>query len=232
MFKQIMTIIRATANQSAEDFTDGYALVLLRQQMNDCGSAVISARKAVAIAIAQNQQEVIQHKRILARISDLEERTIAALEQGKSALATEAAETIALLETECEATQTAQDLFSAEIDRLKAIVRTAEMKLRELKRGQRIATATDKAQRLRETAPGCGLSTLRDAEETLSRLRVRQQQIDTTAEAIREMEETGDPADIIKKLAEAGCGAPQKTSAEDVLARLEKKTQLKTSKSA
>lgn len=68
------------------------------------------------------------------------------------------------------------------------------------------------------------LSTLKDAEETLLRLRVRQQQIDTTASAISDMEESGDPERIIQKLAEAGCGTPQKSSAEDVLARLKKKT--------
>lgn len=224
MFKHIITLMRGIANQSAEDLTDRHALTILRQQMNDCSNAIVSARKAVGIAIAQNEQEVIQHKRILARIDDLEERTIAALDQGKKKLAHEAAETIALLETECDATKEAQALFTNEIDRLKAIVRAAEMRLRELKRGQRIATATDQTQRLREAASGSGLSSLKDAEETLLRLRVRQQQIDTTASAIADMEESGDPERIIKKLAEAGCGTPQKSSAEDVLARLKKKT--------
>ncbi|PCI02783.1 MAG: PspA family regulator [Hyphomicrobiales bacterium] len=224
MFKQIITLFRGVANQSAEDFTDRHALAILKQQMNDCSNAIMSARKAVGIAIAQNEQEIIQHKRILARIEDLEQRTIAALEQDKKKLAHEAAETIALLETECDATKQAQKLFTTEIDRLKKIVRSAEIRLRELKRGQRIATATDQTQRLREAATGSGLSTLIDAEETLLRLRVRQQQIDTTASAIAEMEQSGDPERVIKKLAEAGCGSPQKTSAEDVLARLKKKT--------
>lgn len=148
---------------------------------------------------------------------------MSAIEQDKKDLAQEAAETIAVLEAECDATEQAQTQYSTEIERLKGIVRTAEMRLRELKRGQRIAKATDKTQRLRETMPGSGKSSLKDAEETLNRLRVRQQQIDTTAEAISEMEETGDPACIINKLAEAGCGTPQKTSAEDVLARLQNK---------
>lgn len=224
MFKPLFTLLRGVANQSAEGFTDRHALAILKQQMHDCGNAIIAARKAVAIAIAQNEQEVIQHKRIIVRMTDLEDRTVAALEQGKKQLAREAAETIALLETECDATKQAQAQFSKEIERLKTIVRSAEMRLRELQRGQRIAAATDKAQRLRQTVPGSGLAALKDAEETLARLRVRQQQIDTTAEAISEMEESGDPARILKKLAEAGCGAPQKSSADDVLARLQKKT--------
>lgn len=62
MFKQIITLMRGVANQAAEDLTDEHALEILKQQVNDCGKAVVSARKAVAIAIAQNEQEVIQHK--------------------------------------------------------------------------------------------------------------------------------------------------------------------------
>ena len=82
------------------------------------------------------------------------------------------------------------------------------MRLRELQRGQRIAAAVDSTQRLRESAPGSSLSALKDAEETLLRLRTRQKQIDATAAAMAEMEQSGDPAAVSEKLAAAGCGAP------------------------
>ena len=39
-------------------------------------------------------------------------------------------------------------------------------------------------------------------------------------EAMAEMERTDDPSALTEKLAEAGCGAPLRTSADDVLARL------------
>ena len=127
---------------------------------------------------------------------------------------------IALLEAERDASAEAQKQFAAEIARLRANVRNAEMKLRELQRGQRIAAATDKAHKLREVAPQSGLSTLREAEETLLRLRTRQKQIDLTDAAMAEMDASGNPSAITEKLAEAGCGTPLKTSADDVLARL------------
>ncbi len=222
MLKQFFALVRGRSYEAAETVVDRNALVILRQQIRDCADAIAAARRAVAIAIAQNEQEVVQFKKLAVRIDDLEKRTIAAIEQGQNELAREAAETIAMLEAERDASSEAQKSFSTEIERLKRIIRVSEMRLRELQRGQRIVAAVDSTQRLRESAPGSSLSALKDAEETLLRLRTRQKQIDATAAAMAEMEQSGDPAAVSEKLAAAGCGAPLRSSADDVLERLAK----------
>ena len=223
MFKQIVTLFRGAAQDAGEEFTDRHAITLLRQQIRDCANAVAASRKAVAVAIAQNEREATQHKKLLNQIADLEARTVKAMEQGEEKLALEAAETISLLDAERDVSAQAQAQFEAEITRLKNSVRNAEMKLKELQRGQRLAVATDKTQKMRLVNPSSGLSDLKEAEETLLRLRVRQQQIDATSNAMAEMEETGNPVSITEKLAEAGCGEPLKSSAQDVLERLKNK---------
>jgi phage shock protein A len=220
MLKQFFALARGRAHEAAEAVADRNGLTILRQQIRDCAGAIAAARKAVAIALAQNEQELAQRDKLAARIEDLEARTVAALQQDKAALAREAAESIALLEAERDACDRAQANFGAEIDRLKRIVRQSEMRLRELQRGERIAAAADRTQRLRHTAPGSGLSALKDAEATLLRLRSRQKEIDAASAALDEMDRSGDPAVLIEKLAAAGCGAPVRPSADDVLARL------------
>lgn len=223
MLKQFFALVRGRSNDAAEVLLDANALAVLRQQIRDCAEAVTTAKRAVAIAIAQNGQEVEQHRRLAARIDDLESRTLAALEQDKTELAHEAAQTIALLEAEKAASEEAQSGFGREIDRLKATIRSSETRLRALQRGQRIATAVDRTQRLRDIAPANAISTLRDAENTLARLRSRQAQMDAAAVAMAEMEQSTDPAAISEKLAAAGCGAPIVTTAEAVLERLSAK---------
>ena len=156
MFKQFCALIRGRAHESAEEVVDRNAITILRQQIRDCANAIEAARRAVAVAIAQNEQEALQHEKILARIEDLEGRTLIAIEQGKEELAREAAETIAMLEAERDTSEQAQKNFGTEIARLKRIVRQSEQRLRELQRGQRVAAATDKTQRLRGTAPEFG----------------------------------------------------------------------------
>jgi phage shock protein A len=220
MLKQFFALARGRAYEAAESTIDRNALAILRQQIRDCAAAIDTARKAVAIAIAQNDQETEQHKRLAARIADLETRAIAAIEQEKTVLARQAAETIALLEAERDASEQAQQAFAAEIERLKRIVQGSEIKLRELRRGERIASATDRTQRLRNGAPHSSLSALQDAEATLVRLRTRQKDIDGAAAALDEMERSADPGALAEKLAAAGCGAPIRSTADDVLARL------------
>lgn len=220
MFKQILTLLRGRVFEAEQDFLDQNAIPLLGQQIRDASLAIQSARKAVAIAIAQNEQEVAQHDTALARIADLETRAIAALQKGNDKLAREAAEAIGWLEAECAASEKAQAQFSASIDRMKAIVRASEARLRELQRGERIARATEHTQKLDRSAGHHGLATLSEAEETLLRLRTRQQEIDTAAEALRDMDAGTDPAAIIEKLAKAGCGAPLAPDADTILARV------------
>ena len=222
MFKQIFAIFRGTAQEAAQNYTDRHALIILRQQINDSATAVQTARKAVAVAMAQNKQEEEQYNNIVSKIKDLEERAIVALEKGKKQIATEAAETIAYLEAERDTSKQAIERFKSEIERLRQHVREAESRLRDLKRGHRIADATDKTQKMRETADNSSDSALQDAEATLERLRLRQKQIDQTAEAMAEMDEEKNADRIIEKLAGAGCGDALKSSADDVLERLSK----------
>lgn len=223
MYKLFMTLVRGRAHDEAERVLDASALTVLNQQIRDCARAIQSAKRAVAVAIAQNEREKAQHRVTAERIADLEDRARDALDKNKDALAREAAEAIAILEDERIASEKALASFAAEITRLKGIVRRAESRLRDLQRGQRIAAATDKAQKLRSSALGFQSddpSCLKDAEETLHRLRARQQHMDGVAAALDDMDGEADPSNLTERLAEAGCGAPLRTRADDVLARL------------
>ncbi|WHO72515.1 PspA/IM30 family protein [Rhizobium sp. BT03] len=220
MFKLISILLRGRAHDAEQAFADRHAVPLLAQQIRDAAQSIQSARRSVAVAIAQNEQERVQHAAIVARIADLENRASAALAKGNEALAREAAEAIAYLEAERDASEKAQAQFTTSIDKLKAIVRASEARLQELQRGERLARATQEAQKLDVVVAGPGLATLDDAEETLARLRLRQSQNELTAAALKDMEGAIRPAGIIEKLANAGCGAPLRSSADDVLARL------------
>ncbi|MBX4902416.1 PspA/IM30 family protein [Rhizobium bangladeshense] len=220
MFKLISTLLRGRAHDAEQAFADRNAVPLLAQQIRDAAQSIQTARRSVAVAIAQNEQEKAQHQTILARIADLESRATAALTKGNEGLAREAAEAIAFLEAERDASEQAQSQFTTSIAKLKGVVRDAEARLQALQRGERLARATEEAQKLDTAVAGPGLATLDEAEETLTRLRLRQSQNDLTAAALKEMESATRPAGIIEKLANAGCGAPLASSADDVLARL------------
>lgn len=224
MFKSLSALIRGGTNDRMENLVDQNGVTILRQQIRDSANAIGAAKKAVAVAMAQNEQECSQHKKIELRLTDLEGRAIAAIEQGQTDLAHEAAETISMLEAERDTSIAAQKRFTDEIGRLKTAVRTSETRLRELQRGQRLAAANDKTQKMRGMVSNNGNSALKDAEHTLTRLQARQTEIDATSAAMDEINLSNNPGALSEKLAKAGCGAPIKTSADEVLERLSKKT--------
>ncbi len=223
MFKSLITLFRGTAHEAVAGVVDANIMTVLDQQLRDCASIVDKARRSVALAIAQKRQEEDRLARTLDRISDLEDRARAALEKNNADLAREAAEVIANLEAERDASKEAVQTFDREIRRLKAIVRNAESRLLELKRGQRLAKATASAQKLGDRGFGRStddINTLSDAEETLERLRSRQKEIDDANLALDEMDFTTNPDRVAEKLADAGCGAPIRSTADSVLDRL------------
>ncbi|EFL89106.1 PspA/IM30 family protein [Ahrensia sp. R2A130] len=219
MFKTLTTLLRGRTADAVEDFADANALPLLRQQIRESGQAVALSRRAVAAAMAAHKQENERFDRIVAQITDLETRAVAAMEQGDSDLARDAAEAIAHLENEQASSEQAKGRYTAEITRLKRDVRDAQNRLRDLERGHRLAHATNHTQRLAAT-PASSATTLKDAEQTLDRLQKRQRNMDLTREAEAEICQSDEPADIVRRLAEKGHGDALSSSTDAVLARL------------
>ncbi len=228
MFKQIVTLVRGRSHDAAEEIIDANALSILRQQIRDCAEAINTARRSASLATAQLDQERRHHARILEQIAALESRTLAALENEKLDLAKEGAEAIARMENERDTSQIAQNAFSSEIDKLKATLRNAEERLRDLERGQRLAVTAHNTIRLRQTNPASRLTALKDAENTLYRLRARQQLEDVAEAALADMEVAWCQEGLEERLIEAGCGPANRSRADDVLIRLQARIQSPT----
>jgi len=211
---------------AGEELEGRNALLILDQQMRDAATAVERAKRTLALAIAQDQQEGRRLDATNARIADLEIRATAALDGGREDLAREAAEQIAALEADRDAAMTARTLFAAEISRLKRHVASAEARINELNRGRRIARASEAVRALRRGGIEAARpyeSTLPEAENTLKRLRERQMEARAADQALIEIDAASGPLATAEKLAEQGFGPRLKSTADDVLARLNAK---------
>ena len=228
MFKQFVTLVRGRVHDAADEVAEAHALSILRQQIRDCAAAIDAARRSAALATAQLDQETRHHAGLVEQIARLETRTMSALEQGKVELAREGAEVIARIENDREASEVAQRSFTAEIAKLKSTIRASETRLRDLERGQRLAVAAQNTLRLRQTHPSMPSSTLKEAEETLGRLRARQKLEEVSEAALADMEVTWCPQGLEDRLAEAGCGPAIGARTEDVLARLRERIESTT----
>lgn len=222
MFKQILTLVRGKSADGSQAVLDANALSLLRQQMRDAAHGVDKSRKAVAVVMAYAEREKASLTRLETQIADLETRALDALEHNNENLASEAASTIAQLEAERDTTVKVIEAYQTQIIRLKQCLTENETCLREMKRGQHLAEANDKAQRLSGTMPSGFVNDLKDAETTLKRLQERQEHAEATANAMEELSVSTNAENMTERLAEAGYGAPMKPDATAVLDRLKK----------
>lgn len=225
MLKTIMTLVRGAAFRAEEEFADRSALLIVDQQIREAAAGIERAKRALAIAIAQDEAEGKRLEVTLTRIADLEERAIAALNGNDAELASEAAEAIALMEADRDAIREARSTFAREIGGLKASVRKSAQRLAELERGRRIALAAESVRRLKTghgLAAATGSVALADAEATLRRLRERQSE-DAVADVAYDTFDAN-PAGIAEKLEAAGFGKRTRSTAASVLERLKQKT--------
>ncbi len=222
MIKQLFTLVRGRSEDAALAAMDANALSILRQQLREASAGVEQSRKALAVVMAYAGREETQLQQREAQIKSLETRALAALEQGQEELAVEASEAIAELEDEAAATRVTIKTYTAEINRLRATLKASEAQFAELKRGQRLAEANDKALKMRGAMRGRTRTDLAEAATTLRRLQERQEHATATAEALDALSTPRNAESLETRLAAAGCGEAQKTAGADVLARLKK----------
>lgn len=229
MFKTLATIFRGRTAEAAERLADANALTILDQQIRDSAGVLDRARRALAIALAQNATETRRVDGVKARIADLESRAMAALDGGREDMATEAAEAIAGLEADFDSATASQAGFARQSAKLKGIIGDAERRMAELERGRRAARASDAVQRLRVNGQAqLGAGPLIEAEATLRRVQNLQAESQAAGEALDALDGTSGSERISQRLEAAGFGQTVKPTAKNVLERLKQQKYIVT----
>ena len=227
MFRMLVTLARGAAAAADEDVADRTALLVLDQQIREAAAATERGRRALAFAVAHDESEARRLEATLVRIADLEERAVAALEGGREDLASEAAETIAMLETDRDAITEARADSAQKINNLKTTMAAAGRRLAELERGRRLARASDAVRALKRRGGlfGSGDASLEDAEATLRRVRERQGETDAVETAIAQLGSGTAGDTVASRLEAAGFGKPTRSTSSHVLDRLKQRAQ-------
>lgn len=217
MFKLIGILMRGEAARAEEDLFDRNALLVLDQQVRETRAGLERGRRALAVAVAGGRAEARRLAEVEDRARTLETSAVAALRAGRGDLAEEAAGAIAELEAERDALRQARAAFTVEIARIREVVADAGRRQAELERGRRVAAANEAVRRLRTGRARQDLSTLREAEATLARLRALQAEAADTEAALGEAEPD---RGIAERMEREGFGPGRRADGASILERL------------
>ncbi|MEQ8824854.1 MAG: PspA/IM30 family protein [Filomicrobium sp.] len=226
MMKLITTLIRGAAAEAEEAAFDRNATRILAQQLRDAATALELGKKELACAMAHRSSEERAVSALNERIETLENGAIESLNGGRPELAEEAATVIAAVEDERKKRQAAIEKFNTDIARLQKVTVEGQRRLRELRRGlemSRAQEALNKAGANGRRALDSGTGALREAEETLARIKNGQAHTEDTITALETLEAQVSGAALDARMAEAGFGPNVKTNPTDVLGRLKAK---------
>lgn len=214
------------AEITEESIEETQGVRMLEQHIRDAKAELDKAGKSRVDLLARVKLSHDKLKDLRERKASLEARALEALSKNVNpSLINEVAEEIARLENLITAEE--QVLSNLEVSRdgvEKAVTATAQ-RIAQFEQQMEVVKATEAMQRAQQavtTSTVGASSSVSTAAESLKRLQTRQAERQARLDAAAQLEKVADGRDLDEKLAEAGIGGSNKSSAQDVLARLQR----------
>ena len=225
MLGTLKTLFIGANARAEEQLRDHYSIELIDQKLRESQEGLKAAKLALASLMQRERSETRQIDSLEARIADLTARAEAALADGKETLAGQAAQAIADMENECTKRRTTVSRLEARIMQLRQSVETANRRIIDLKQGAVAARAARREQGVQKrlTRHLGGDSPMDEADALISRVLVEDDPFEQS-EILAGIERGLDHTDMAGRMADAGYGAHDKSTAAQVLARLKKET--------
>lgn len=226
LFQKLITLLRGTANETAQKTVDANAMRILDQEVRDAGNELNRSREELTKLMAQGK--LLQNK-IAARDGkrrEYEGYIQGALNKGDESLARDVATKLAPLEAENHTDLQAKGQLDKSVVTLKATIAKAENQLRGMRQQIDTVKATEAVQRAQATisARHTGASNkMRTALDSLERIQTRQVEMAARIESAEELEHETGEGDLNKRLAQAGLLSSD-PDADSILARFKQPT--------
>ena len=222
MFGTLKTLIQGANARTEERVRAAYSIELIDQKIRESAEGLKVAKATLASLIQRQRGEERQIAILESRSADLLDRGRAAMIAGRDDLAAEAAEAVAVMENELSLRRETRARLEARVIRLQASVEATNRRIIDLKQGSIAARALrdEQALQARLNTTLSGTSPLAEAEELIAGVLGRED-VYEQAEILTEIDRSLTRHDVADRLAAQGFGRPMKTTAADVLSRLQ-----------
>ncbi len=224
MFGTFKTLIMGANARAEENLRDQFSIELIDQKIREAQASLKAAKLTLASLMQRQRSEDRQIETLGGRISDLTGRAKEALKDDRADLAQEAARAIAEMENELTVRRETANRLEGRVMQLRQSVEAANRRILDLKQGAISARAIKREQgiqkRLNKTLGGG--NAIDEAEELIANV-VNKDDPFEQSEILREIDTGLGQYDVADRLGDAGFGHKTRSTADDVLKRLQDK---------
>ncbi len=219
---KVMTAVRGGVNEAGEAIADNQALRILDQEIRDADNELVRSKEALTGIIAKRKLGDKKVESLKASAKEYEGYAMQALDKGDETLATEIAGKISGMEAELAGEEGLAKSFADSEAQLRRAVAQTEANLKRLKQQVDTVKATEMVQRAQAAVAArysSADSSMRNAVDSLERLKIKQAERAATFEAADELARSTEDVSLDDKLKAAGI-VQGGAKGGDVLARL------------
>ncbi|MBT8412387.1 MAG: PspA/IM30 family protein [Octadecabacter sp.] len=225
MFKTLSTLIAGVNARSEDRVRDAFAIELIDQKIREAETSLKAAKATLASLIQRQRSEERQRDALKTRIKDMMGRAQDALDKGRDDLAGEAAQAIAQMENELTVRNETCNRLDQKVIRLRNSIEAGHRRIIDLKQGAIQARAVRREQAIQSRLNSTigQTSSTEEAEALIARVMGRDDPFEQS-EILREVDRDLGHETLADRMADNGCGPATRTTADDVLSRLTKKS--------
>ncbi|MES0299116.1 PspA/IM30 family protein [Citrobacter sedlakii] len=225
ILKSLFTLGKSMISQAEASIEEAQGVRMLEQHIRDAKTELNKANQSRVELLARVKLSNDKLYDLRERKASLEKRALEALNKNvDAALINEVAEEIARLENLITAEEQVLANLEASRDGVERAVTATGQRISQFEQQLEVVKATEAMQRAQQavtTSTVGASSNVSTAAESLKRIQTRQAERQARLDAAAQLEKVADGRDLDERLAEVGIGGSNKSSAQDVLARLQ-----------
>ncbi|CAM7450808.1 MULTISPECIES: PspA/IM30 family protein [Citrobacter] len=225
ILKSLFTLGKSMISQAEASIEEAQGVRMLEQHIRDAKTELNKANQSRVELLARVKLSNDKLYDLRERKASLEKRALEALNKKvDAALINEVAEEIARLENLITAEEQVLANLEASRDGVERAVTATGQRISQFEQQLEVVKATEAMQRAQQavtTSTVGASSNVSTAAESLKRIQTRQAERQARLDAAAQLEKVADGRDLDERLAEVGIGGSNKSSAQDVLARLQ-----------
>lgn len=225
ILKSLFTLGKSMISQAEASIEEAQGVRMLEQHIRDAKTELNKANQSRVELLARVKLSNDKLYDLRERKASLEKRALEALNKKvDAALINEVAEEIARLENLITAEEQVLANLEASRDGVERAVTATGQRISQFEQQLEVVKATEAMQRAQQAVTTFTVgasSNVSTAAESLKRIQTRQAERQARLDAAAQLEKVADGRDLDERLAEVGIGGSNKSSAQDVLARLQ-----------